>query len=231
MKKINGNIFVLYEDNHIIVCNKPEGIFSQEDISKKPDMLTIIKKYLKETYNKPGNVFLGLCHRLDCRVNGIMVFAKTSKAAQRLNEDIRNHEFKKIYLAVVCGMVGGEGVLENSLTKSDLKAIVDEDGKECKLIYHAINHFELDDLSYSVLKIDLITGRFNQIRKQLSLFNHPIINDYKYGYQGNNYDDHLGLYGYSISFNHPITKEKMVFTLPNECIEGKWKQYLKIGEI
>lgn len=230
MKKINNDIYILYEDNHIIVCNKPEGILSQEDITKKPDMLTIIKEYLKVTYQKPGNVFLGLCHRLDCRVSGVMVFAKTSKAAKRLSEDIRLKNFQKTYLAVVVGVMESNGFLDNKLSKNNYRAEEDEDGKECRLSYQVINHFELDKQIFSVLKVDLLTGRFNQIRKQLSIINHPIVNDFKYGYQGKNYDDHLGLYGYELSFNHPVTKVRFEFTLPQECIEGKWKEYLKLGE-
>lgn len=226
MKKI-GDDLIIYEDNHILVCKKEEGLLSQKDISNDEDILTLLKGYLKEKYQKPGNVFLGLCHRLDRRVSGVMVFAKTSKAASRISASIRNHEFKKVYLAVVVGRMDGKGQLNNKLSKVDLMALEDDDGKDCCLEYEVINHFKMNDDLFSVLKINLITGRFNQIRKQLSLINHPLINDFKYGYRGKNYEDSIGLICYSISFPHPITKEDMVFTYPYSETNS-WKKYMRI---
>jgi len=210
MMKID-ELKILYEDNHIIVVIKPENVLSQADITNDLDMLTIIKEYIKVSKNKPGNVYLGLVQRLDRRVGGVMVFAKTSKAASRLSEDIRNHNFEKEYLALVLGEVNGCRVLENKLEKVDSKAKESEDGKYSKLEYEALEKITLDSKVYTALRINLITGRYNQIRSQLSLNNHPIINDFKYGYRGKNYNDCLGLFCFRIAFNHPVTKEKMEF--------------------
>jgi len=202
---------VFYEDNHIIVVEKKEGILSQGDDTNDDSMLEIIKAYLKEKYQKPGNVFLGLVHRLDRRVSGVMVFAKTSKAASRLSDAIRNHLFEKKYVAIVDGKLEGKGKLINNLDKKDGFAIESKNGKESILEYNVIKNFELDKNVFSVLDINLVTGRYNQIRKQLSLIGHPIVNDYKYGYSGRNYDDQFGLRCYRLSFPHPITKEMLTF--------------------
>lgn len=207
----SNELKVLYEDNHIIVVLKPEGVLSQEDYTHEIDMLTLIKEYIKETKKKEGNVFLGLVHRLDRRVGGVMVFAKTSKAASRLSEDIREHNFNKEYLALVKGDISENGELINYLKKEDNRAIVSSFGKLAKLEYSVLKRFSLNGNSYTGLKINLITGRYNQIRAQLANFNHPIIGDYKYGYNGEKIDDCIGLFCYKISFNHPTKKEKMTF--------------------
>jgi len=215
---------VLYEDNHIIVVEKPEGILSQGDSTNDLSMLEIIKDYLKEKYQKPGNVFLGLVHRLDRRVSGVMVFAKTSKAASRLSDSIRNHLFEKKYMAIVLGTITGNGRLVNKLEKKDGYAVESIEGKESILEYNVINNFEMDSEKFSVLDINLITGRYNQIRKQLSLINHPIVNDFKYGYNGLNYNDQFGLRCYKISFPHPISKEIMTF---ESNFENLWKEKIR----
>lgn len=212
MKKTD-ELKILYEDNHIIVVVKPENILSQKDDTNDLDMLTLIKEYIKKSKEKEGNVYLGLVHRLDRRVGGVMVFAKTSKAASRLSDDIRNHNFNKKYLAIVEGEINDSGVLVDYLKKVDNRAIISkEDGKISELKYQVLKNFFLDDNICTILLINLLTGRYNQIRAQLSHFNHPIINDFKYGYKGKNYDDVLGLFCYEISFNHPTKKEKMTFT-------------------
>lgn len=212
MKKTD-ELKILYEDNHIIVVVKPENILSQKDDTNDLDMLTLIKEYIKKSKEKEGNVYLGLVHRLDRRVGGVMVFAKTSKAASRLSDDIRNHNFNKKYLAIVEGEINDSGVLVDYLKKVDNRAIISkEDGKISELKYQVLKKFFLDDNICTILLINLLTGRYNQIRAQLSHFNHPIINDFKYGYKGKNYDDVLGLFCYEISFNHPTKKEKMTFT-------------------
>lgn len=207
-----SDIKILYEDNHLLVVIKPENVLSQADITNDLDMLTLLKEYIRVSKNKPGNVYLGLVQRLDRRVGGVMVFAKTSKAASRLSEDIRNHNFSKTYLAVVLGKIENNGVLIHNLKKDNLKAIDSLDGKESRLEYEVIDSFMLDNKEFSALKINLITGRYNQIRLQLSLINHPIIDDFKYGYRGKNYNDALGLFCYKIKFNHPVTKEEMEFS-------------------
>ncbi len=212
---------VLYEDNHIIVVIKEEGILSQGDHTNEISMIEVIKEYLKEKYQKPGNVFVGLVHRLDCRVSGVMVFAKTSKAASRLSDAIRNHNFTKKYVAIVGGKLIGNGRLVNKLDKVNQLAVETDSGKESILEYKVVQNFKLNDNDFSVLDINLITGRYNQIRKQLSLINHPIVNDYKYGYKGINYQDAFGLRCYEISFPHPITKEVLTF---KSNFDNFWKE-------
>ena len=202
---------VLYEDNHIIVVEKEEGILSQGDSTGEASMLEMIKDYLKVKYNKPGNVFVGLVHRLDRRVSGVMVFAKTSKAASRLSEAIRNNLFSKKYVAIVSGYLTGSDKLVHKLEKKDQLAVESDNGKESMLEYTVINNFKINKDDFSVLDVKLITGRYNQIRKQLSLINHPIVNDYKYGYNGKNIEDAFGLRCYELSFPHPITKEILTF--------------------
>ena len=216
---------VIYEDNHIIVVEKSPNIPSQADKTEDVDMLTIIKEYLKEKYNKPGNVYLGLIHRLDRPVGGVMVFAKTSKAAARLSEQVRNKTFKKQYLVVVDGKLEkNNGVLEDYLLKNErnnLSKVVKEGTKNSKfasLDYEVLKYNE--EINLSVLKINLHTGRHHQIRVQLSSRNHSIYGDQKYGTRGRG--KQIALWAYSLEIVHPITKEKMVFnTLPE--INGTWK--------
>ena len=161
---------ILYEDNHIIVVFKPAGILSQADKAGDVDMITIIKAYLKEKYNKPGNVYLGLVHRLDRPVSGIMVFAKTSKAASRLSEEIRNNKMHKKYLAIIHGYLDvKEGTLVNRIEKLDNKKVLIDTpkGKEAVLNYKVIK--EKNNLS--LVDINLVTGRYHQIRLQFASIN------------------------------------------------------------
>lgn len=203
-------INVLYEDNHIIVVEKKPNIPVQEDSSKDLDMLTMIKKYLKEKYDKSGNVYLGLVHRLDRPVGGIMVFAKTSKAASRLSEQIRNNTFKKTYYAVVMGKLDSTGTFKDKLLKDEKNNIVkvDPKGKESILNYEAINYKE----NMSLVKVDLVTGRSHQIRVQFSSRNHPLYGDQKYNVNSI-VGEQIALFSNSITFIHPTTKEQMTFTL------------------
>lgn len=216
---------IIYEDNHIIVVEKTPNIPSQADKTEDIDMLTIIKEYLKEKYNKPGNVYLGLVHRLDRPVGGVMVFAKTSKAAARLSEEVRNKTFKKQYLVVVDGKLEEDrGTLEDYLLKNEknnLSKVVKEGTKNSKfasLDYEVLKYNE--EINLSVLKINLHTGRHHQIRVQLSSRNHSIYGDQKYGTRGRG--KQIALWAYSLEIIHPITKEKMVFTSLPE-INGTWK--------
>ena len=208
-----NNLKILYEDNHIIVVIKPYNVPVQADSSNDLDMLTIIKNYIKEKYNKPGNVYLGLVHRLDRPVGGVMVFAKTSKAASRLSEEVRTNKIHKTYLAVVHGVLDKkDGKLINKMSKDEKthNSYIDEkNGKEAILEYKVIK--EEDNLS--LLKINLITGRHHQIRLQLSNINHPIYGDQRYGFQDKK---QIMLYAYKLEFTHPVTKEVMTFkNLPN----------------
>lgn len=218
------NLKVIYEDNHIIVVEKMPNIPSQSDKTGDVDMLTIVKQYIKEKYNKPGNVYLGLVHRLDRPVGGIMIFAKTSKAAGRLSEQVREKVFKKKYLAVVDGKLDNKkGILEDYLYKDErnnLSKVVNKDKKNAKLAkldYEVITYNEVKKLS--LLKINLHTGRHHQIRVQLSNFGHSIFGDQKYGERGKG--KQIALWAYELTIEHPITKEKITFKDFPESI-GTW---------
>ena len=202
-------LVILYEDNHIIVVYKFSGILSQSDSTKDLDMVSIIKTYLKDRYHKPGNVYLGLVHRLDRPVKGVMVFAKTSKAAARLSKQIKNGQMHKKYYAVVEGILKEkEGILENKIEKIDNKKVLIDtpNGKEARLEYKVLK--EKDNLS--LVDINLLTGRYHQIRLQFSSRNHPLYGDTLYG---SKYKGDLALISYSLSFIHPTTKEKMCFEI------------------
>lgn len=216
---------VIYEDNHIIVVEKPVNIPSQQDKTGDEDMLTIIKQYLKEKYNKPGNVYLGLIHRLDRPVGGVMVFAKTSKSASRLSQQIRDKEFDKKYLAIVDGKLEKtSGVLENYLLKNEktnTSKVVKEgtkNSKYAKLEYDVVKYNE--EINLSVVKIHLYTGRHHQIRLQFANIGHSLYGDQKYGTRGKG--KQICLWAYELSFKHPITKEKMTFNAMPEY-NGSWK--------
>ena len=216
---------VIYEDNHIIVVEKPVNIPSQGDKTGDVDMLTIIKEYLKEKYNKPGNVYLGLIHRLDRPVGGVMVFAKTSKSAARLSEQVRDKVFKKKYLVIANGKFDKEtGVLSEKKKKNERKnmsRVVSEGTKNSKYAELDYEILKYDaELNLSVLKINLHTGRHHQIRVQLSSRNHSIYGDQKYG--GRGHGKQICLWAYELTINHPITKEEMTFkSIPK--MEKSWK--------
>ena len=203
------------EDNHLLVVNKPINIPVQEDESKDKDLLNMLKDYIKEKYNKPGNVYLGLVHRLDRPVGGVMVFAKTSKCASRLSEQIRNKEFNKIYNAVVIGEINESGVLVDKLLKDEKTNIVkvDDKGKEAILEYKRIKC--IDNLS--LIEVKLKTGRSHQIRVQLANLGFPLYGDQKYNKDAK-VGEQIALFSKKISFAHPITKEIMNFEieLPNK---------------
>lgn len=203
---------VLYEDNHIIVVIKPYNIPSQSDKTNDIDMLSLVKEYIKEKYQKPGNVYVGLVHRLDRPVGGIMVFAKTSKAASRLSESIRNKSFSKTYLAVVNGKFEKQnGVLEDYLWKDEalnMSKVVSKDKKNAKLArltYEVLA--EKNDLS--LVKINLETGRHHQIRVQFSNAGHSLYGDQKYG--KGPMGKQIALWAYRLEFKHPVKDEIMKF--------------------
>ena len=214
-----NNLNVLYEDNHIIVVEKKPNILSQSDITGDIDLLSMVKKYIKERYNKPGNEYVGLVHRLDRPVGGIMVFAKTSKAAKRLNEQIKNHEFKKTYLAVL------DGTLKNKNDKLVNYLYKDEKLKKSMVVDKSHLKAKLSELNYEVIgynddktivKINLITGRHHQIRVQFSNIGYPLVGDQLYGKENKK---QIMLYAYKLEFIHPTTKEKMTYQILPE-----WKE-------
>ena len=219
------NLKVIYEDNHIIVVEKPANIPSQGDKTGDLDMLTIIKAYLKEKYNKPGNVYLGLVHRLDRPVGGVMVFAKTSKAASRLSEQVREKVFKKKYLVIVNGKFEEKkGTLKDYLLKNERlnKSRVVEEGtknsKYAELDYEVLKYDKEQNIS--LLKINLHTGRHHQIRVQLSSRDHSIYGDAKYNGRGS--ARQLYLWAYELTIQNVVSKEEMTFTsIPEK--EKAWK--------
>ena len=218
------NLDILYEDNHVIVVKKEPNIPSQADKTEDIDMLTIIKEYLKEKYNKPGNVYLGLVHRLDRPVGGVMVFAKTSKAASRLSNQVREKIFKKKYLAVVDGKFEtSNGILEDYLYKDErnnISKVVNKDKKNskiAKLKYEVLTYNQVKDLS--LVKIDLYTGRHHQIRVQLAHAGHSIFGDQKYGTRGKG--KQIALWAYELTIQHPITKQELTFKCLPES-NGTW---------
>ena len=206
-----NNLNVLYEDNHIIVVVKPCNVLSQEDSTGDLDLLTMVKKYNKEKYNKPGNVYIGLVHRLDRPVGGVMIFARSSKAASRLTQMIKEKQFKKEYLAVVNGILEKkEGEFTDYLLKQDdgnTIVTTKEKGKIAKLKYNVLD--ENKSNNSSLVKIELLTGRHHQIRVQFASRGHYLYGDQRYGIQDNN---QIALWAYRIEFLHPVKKEIMNFT-------------------
>ena len=216
---------VIYEDNHIIVVEKPVNTPSQGDKTGDTDLLTIVKQYIKEKYKKPGNVYLGLVHRLDRPVGGVMVFAKTSKAAARLSNQVRENQFEKTYLTIVNGkMEQNKETLKDYLwkdEKNNKSKVVPEETRNSKLavLDYEVLKYDLK-LNLSVLKINLHTGRHHQIRVQLSSRDHSIYGDQKYG--GRGHGKQIALWAYKLQLFHPITNEKMIFHCLPEMI-GSWK--------
>ena len=205
---------ILYEDNHIIVVEKKPNIPSQSDKTGDIDMLTLVKNYIKEKYNKPGNVYIGLVHRLDRPVGGIMIFARTSKSASRLSNQVREKIFKKKYLAVVDGKFEkNQGTLEDYLYKDErhnMSKVVKKEKKNAKLAkldYKVLKYNPVKDLS--LVEVNLHTGRHHQIRVQLSNFGHSIFGDQKYGTRGKG--KQIALWAYELTIVHPVTKEEMTF--------------------
>jgi len=222
-------IKVIYEDNHLLVVEKPINIPVQADDSGDLDFLTMLKDYIRNKYNKPGNVYLGLVHRLDRPVGGIMVFAKTSKAASRLGEQIRTRQFQKEYLAVVLGKLDKqEDTLVDNLYK-DTKhnmVVVSDKGKEAILSYKVIKFKD----NLSLVKILLTTGRSHQIRVQFSSRNHPLYGDQRYNKDAK-VGEQIALWAYKVSFIHPTTKKPLtlVSSIPNT---SPWKKFIDdIGDI
>ena len=205
---------VIYEDNHLLVVEKPVNILSQGDDTNDKDMVNLLKNYVKEKYNKPGNVFIGLVHRLDRPVGGVMVFAKTSKAASRLSEQVRNKSFKKTYRAVIHGTMNKkEDTLKDSLyknKKTNMVSVVNKNHKEAKnaeLDYETLQSKN----NFSLVQIDLKTGRPHQIRVQFASRKHPLFGDQRYGQDVNKVGQQIALWSYKIEITHPTTKEKMEF--------------------
>ncbi|OUN80967.1 RNA pseudouridine synthase [Bacteroides sp. An51A] len=208
---------VVYEDNHLIIVNKTASEIVQGDKTGDVPLSETVKQYLKEKYAKPGNVFLGVTHRLDRPVSGLVVFAKTSKALARLNEMFRKGEVQKTYWAVVktCPQVE-EGELVHYLVRNEKQNksyAYDKEvngSKKAVLHYRLIGHSE----NYYLLEVDLKTGRHHQIRCQLAKIGCPIKGDLKYGFPRSNPDGSICLHARKVCFVHPVSKEQIVVTAP-----------------
>lgn len=221
---MKNKLEILYEDNHIIVVVKPNNILSQSDNTNDLDMLTIIKDYIKEKYNKPGNVYLGLVHRLDRPVSGVMVFAKTSKAASRLSDQVRTHSLKKNYMAIVYdnGTLKDKDTFVDYLYKdsdNNSKVVDEGKGKYSELSYEVISRDK--NVNLTLVDISLKTGRHHQIRVQFASRNHALYGDQRYGLQDK---QQIALHAYKLEFIHPTTKERMVF-ISKPKKESKWSNF------
>lgn len=221
--KAVNKLRVLYEDNHVIVVVKEKNVLSQADNTHDIDMLTIIKKYLKEKYNKPGNVYLGLVHRLDRPVGGIMVFAKTSKAASRLSDQVRKKKIKKTYMAVVKGIIKkDEDTFVDYLLKLDNGNTIvttKDKGKESVLTYKVLKrNYEKNE---TLVSIDLKTGRHHQIRVQFASRGYPLCGDQRYGKSDKT---QIALCAYKLEFIHPTTKQLMKFEI-EKPLDTYWTDF------
>ena len=212
---------VIYEDNHIIAVNKSSSEIVQGDKTGDQPLSETIKLYLKEKYNKPGEVFLGVTHRLDRPVSGVVLFAKTSKALTRMNEMFRNQEIKKTYWAIVKEKPEQtEGRLEHYLTRNEKqnKSVAYDkersDAKKAALSYKLIAHSD----AYCLLEVQLETGRHHQIRCQLAKMGCPIKGDLKYGFPRSNPNGGISLHARSVEFIHPVSKEliKLIAPVPED---------------
>lgn len=213
---------IIYEDNHLLVVEKPRNMVVQEDNTKDLDLLSSLKLYVKEKYNKPGNVYLGLVHRLDRPVGGVMVFARTSKAASRLSECIKNRKFNKTYLAVVNGTLNKNEVFEDYLVKDERlnKSFVDKKGKYARLSYEVLGVKN----NLSLVKIMLDTGRSHQIRVQFSSRGYALWGDQKYNQEACAYEQ-LALWAYELEFEHPVKKEMLKFKCLPPILEYPWNLF------
>jgi len=213
---------IIFMDNHLLICNKPAGLLVQGDKTNDQTLLDITKKYLKQKFSKPGNVYLGLIHRLDRPVSGIVILAKTSKAASRLSKQFREKTIQKKYYAIIQGkMPKKQATLINQIKRENVNSIiVTKDGQYAELEYQ----IKQQNNKYSLLDINLKTGRHHQIRVQLTHQKHPILGDFRYGSKHKFHQRSIALHAYLLTINHPITKEKITFTTP---MPKYWQNILK----
>ncbi len=224
---------IIFEDNHILVAVKPFNVPTQADESGDKDMFTMVKEYLKEKYNKPGNAYAGLLHRLDRPTGGVMVFAKTGKAASRLSETIRSGEFEKKYFAVVMGQPKEkQGRLVHYLLKDEtannvaVVPVSTEGAKRAELDYKVLKSAD----GLSLMNIDLLTGRSHQARVQMASLFTPILGDVRYGGQ-KAAAENLALFSYSLRFEHPVTHDIMVFKAYPPVTGSPWKEFEPIIDV
>ncbi len=218
---------ILHEDNHIIVALKPQNVPSCEDASKDPDMLSILKEYIREKYDKKGNVYLGLVHRLDRPTGGVMVFAKSSKAAARLSEQMKAGDFEKRYYAVLVGEPREKkATLTHYMKKNAVNNMVyvcaptESGAKFAELEYNILT----EKSGLSLADIRLHTGRSHQIRVQMNAIGCPVYGDMRYGGEKAK-KGYLALWAYYLSFTHPVSKERMVFRVQPPEDVMPWKLF------
>ena len=217
MHSTKENLQVLYEDNHIIIINKRAGDITQGDKTGDKPLSDVVKEYVKDKYNKPGNVFIGTVHRLDRPTSGIVIFARTSKALERLNKMLRDKTINKTYWALVKNKPKKESDTLIDFLKKDTKKNKSfvykkeiEGSKKATLHYKIIKKLD----NYTLLEIDLETGRHHQIRTQLSSIGSPIKGDLKYGFDRSNKDGSISLHARKIEFIHPVSKENISLIAP-----------------
>ncbi len=222
-----NDLTILYEDNHIIVVLKPQGVPTCGDESGDDSLLEAVRRYVKVTYEKPGNVYIGLIHRLDRPTGGVMVFAKTSKAASRLAEQMRGGDFEKKYFAVLVGVPKEKhATLVNYLKKNPVNNMVyicpqtTDGAKMASLEYNILE----EKGGYSLADIKLHTGRTHQIRVQMAGQGTPVYGDMRYGGE-NAKKGNLALWAYSLSFTHPVTKERLRFMAEPPENQLPWKVF------
>ena len=228
MQSNKENLQVLFEDNHILIVNKRAGDITQGDKTGDKPLSEVVKEYVKDKYNKPGNVFIGTVHRLDRPTSGIVIFARTSKALERLNKMLRDKVIQKTYWAIVKNQPKVKSdTLTNFLKKDSKKNKSFVYKKEIEGSKKATLHFkviqQLDN--YSLLEVDLETGRHHQIRTQLSHIGSPIKGDLKYGFDRSNKDGSISLHARKINFIHPVTKEIISIIAPTPT-DPIWKACL-----
>lgn len=233
MKRIGvgmmADIKILYEDNHLLIVEKPVNIPVQADSSGDKDFLTMLKEDIKMRYNKPGNVYLALVHRLDRPVGGVMLFAKTSKAASRISNEIRKQAMERKYLAVVEGTPKKKsGELNHFLYKDKEKNIVHAVGNNHPQAKRAILHYEVVATSkgFSLLSVELYTGRPHQIRVQLAENGTPLYGDQKYGSKNNRPGMQIALWAHQLTVKHP-TKDEQVHVVSEPPFVYPWKPLLE----
>ncbi|GGH23766.1 RluA family pseudouridine synthase [Paenibacillus segetis] len=225
---------ILYEDNHLLGIEKPVNVPTQEDASGDPDLLNLLKSDIKERYQKPGNVYLGLVHRLDRPVGGAMIFAKTSKAASRLSEAVRSRNFDKTYVAVVRGTPPqSQGRLIHHLLKDERTNTVSivpkgtQGSKEAILNYSVLGTSALDD-KLTLVQVELLTGRPHQIRVQMNAIGCPLYGDQKYGSAHNKPGQQIALWSLYVGFPHPVTGDRinLISLPPREHPWNCWEEDL-----
>lgn len=212
--KLSDSVEVIYCDNHILVAFKPAGFLTQPDDSSNPSLEEWVKEWVKREFQKPGAVFLHAIHRLDRPVSGLVLFARTSKALSRLNEQSRLQEIQRVYLAEVEGILSQKmGHLKHYLIHGEHRAQVgkekDRDAKEARLTFEVLHYLEHS----TYVKIELETGRYHQIRAQFAAIGHPIVGDKKYGSKTGD-SSIIHLHCATLSFQHPVTQEVLSFDSP-----------------